>query len=64
MADGVITLWDVKKIVEEDSQSDIPLSKVCLSANPVHANGVAVSAIEFNPHKNTLLASGGSEVLI
>lgn len=62
MADGVITLWDAKKIIEDGGE--VNLQKVCLSANPVHTNGVPVNTIEFNPHKNFLLASGGSEVLI
>lgn len=39
------------------------MGRGCVSAMDIH-HGVAVNAIEFNPHKKNLLASGGAEVLI
>lgn len=64
MDDGAITLWDPKKILDGQSTMDnLKMGKGCVSATKIH-NGVPVNAIEFNPHKKNLLASGGSEVLI
>jgi len=69
MADGTITLWDGKRILEavlnggSSDQPPIKLGRGCVSAANIH-NGVAVTSIEFNPHKKNLIASGGSEVLI
>jgi protein transport protein SEC31 len=64
MADGVITLWDPKKLLEPDcTMANLKPGKGCVSATKIH-NDVAVGTIEFNPHKKNLLASGGAEVLI
>lgn len=63
MVDGAITLWDVKKILESQQDGQMKIGRGCVSAAEVHA-GVSVNAIEFNPHKKNLIASGGSEVLI
>jgi protein transport protein SEC31 len=64
MADGAITLWDPKKIMDgQISMDNLKLGKGCVSATKIH-KGVPVGSIEFNPHKKNLLASGGSEVLI
>lgn len=41
----------------------LKMGRGCVSAVNIH-NGVAVTTIEFNPHKKNLIASGGSEVLI
>jgi protein transport protein SEC31 len=60
MGDGVVTLWDAKKIVGNE---DMSKPKGLVSAVNIH-NGVPVNTVEFNPHKKNLLASGGSEVLI
>ena len=60
LGDGVITLWDAKKILESD---ELKMGRGCVSATNIH-NGVPVTSIEFNPHKKNLLASGGAEVLI
>jgi len=64
MADGAITLWDARKIIESGANpGDLKLGRGCFTAANIH-NGVPVTAIEFNPHKKNLLASGGAEVLI
>ena len=68
MADGTITLWDGKRILESalnggNSDQPVKLGRGCVSAANIH-NGVPVTSIEFNPHKKNLIASGGSEVLI
>ena len=64
MEDGVITLWDTNKIIEEAmTMDDLKMGKGCVSATKIH-QGVSVNSIEFNPHKKNLIASGGSEVLI
>ena len=68
MNDGAITLWDVRKILDNPQGKDpaeiaLKMGKGCISAANIH-NGVPVNSIEFNPHKKNLLASGGSEVLI
>lgn len=65
MSDGAITLWDARKIIEAGTinTQDLKMGRGCVSASNIH-NGVAVTSIEFNPHKKNLLASGGSEVLI
>jgi WD40 repeat protein len=63
MSDGAITLWDVKKIMEGQLDGNPKMGKGCVSATEVHQN-VPVNAIEFNPNKKNLIASGGSEVLI
>ena len=66
MADGAITIWDAKKIISDgpgDGQTPAKMGKGCVSAVNIH-NGVQVNAIEFNPLKKNLLASGGAEVLI
>lgn len=65
MGDGAITLWDARKIVEAATvnNQDLKMGRGCVSASNIH-NGVAVTSIEFNPHKKNLLASGGAEVLI
>lgn len=63
MGDGVIMLWDAKKIMESSSDQNLKLGRGCVSAANIH-NGVPVTSIEFNPNKKNLLASGGSEVLI
>jgi protein transport protein SEC31 len=63
LGDGVITLWDAKKIVEAGPSAELKVGRGCVSATNIHS-GVPVTSIEFNPHKKNLLASGGSEVLI
>ena len=71
MGDGAITLWDVKKILAKGDQAFNPVDPSqaikmglgCVSAVNIHSN-VPVTAIEFNPHKKNLLASGGAEVFI
>ena len=64
MADGAITLWDPTKIIDgPPSMENLRPGKGCVSATQIHG-GVAFGAIEFNPHKKNLLASGGAEVLI
>ena len=69
MGDGAITLWDVRKILDNSAagnnagEQPLKLGRGCVSAANIH-NGVPVNTIEFNPHKKNLLASGGSEVLI
>lgn len=62
MSDGAITLWNVKKLLENNSQQ-LTMGKGCISAAQLH-QGTPVKTLEFNPHKKNLLASGGSEVLI
>jgi protein transport protein SEC31 len=64
MADGAITLWDPKKLLDGTATMDtLKMGRGCVSATKIHS-GVPVGTIEFNPHKKNLLASGGSEVLI
>ena len=64
MVDGAITLWDPVKIMDgPTSMENLRAGKGCVSATQIHG-GVEVGAIEFNPHKKNLLASGGAEVLI
>ena len=64
MVDGAITLWDPVKIMDGPTSMDnLRAGKGCVSATQIHG-GVEVGAIEFNPHKKNLLASGGAEVLI
>lgn len=65
MGDGVITLWDARTILADGktSAAELKMGKGCVSASNIHG-GVAVTAVEFNPHKKNLLASGGAEVLI
>lgn len=63
MVDGAITIWDVKKILESQQDGNMKVGRGCVSAAEVH-QGVSVNAIEFNPHKKNLIASGGQEVLI
>lgn len=64
MSDGAITLWDPTKILDGDvSMDNLRAGKGCVSATQIHG-GTPVGAIEFNPHKKNLLASGGAEVLI
>ena len=63
MGDGAITLWDARKIIESGNAEQLKMGKGCVSAANIHS-GVLVGAIEFNPHRKNLLASGGSEVLI
>lgn len=68
MGDGAITLWDARKIIEgqignNSMEQPLKMGRGCVSAVNIH-NGVAVTTIEFNPHKKNLIASGGSEVLI
>ena len=64
MADGAITLWDPRKIMNDYQPDEAPrIGKGGISAMNIH-NGVPVSSIQFNPHKKNLLASGGAEVLI
>jgi WD40 repeat protein len=61
MIDGAVTIWDAKKILED--KDSLKMGRGCVSAQNIH-NGLSVNAIEFNPHKKNLLASGGAEVLI
>lgn len=65
MSDGAITLWNVKKLLEnlEGKSQQLSMGKGCISAAQLH-QGTPVKTLEFNPHKKNLLASGGSEVLI
>mmetsp|Transcript_8136 Transcript_8136/g.9766 ORF Transcript_8136/g.9766 Transcript_8136/m.9766 type:complete len:159 (-) Transcript_8136:2791-3267(-) len=60
MEDGAITLWNLKKLLGPGDQL---MGKGCISAAQIHS-GVPVQSLEFNPNRKTLLASGGSEVLI
>jgi protein transport protein SEC31 len=71
MQDGFITLWNPSQVIESYSNlvasgGDISQQRPaagCVSAQSVHSN-VPVRALEFNPNKKNLLASGGSEVFI
>lgn len=64
MEDGVITMWDPKKILDGDcTMANLKRGKGCVSATKIHGD-YPVSTIEFNLHKKNLLASGGAEVLI
>jgi WD40 repeat protein len=61
MEDGAITLWNVKKILED--QNGQAMGRGCISAAQLHP-GIPVNTVEFNPNRKSLLASGGAEVLI
>lgn len=70
MQDGVVTLWDPRKIfnlptnnnaVEGESQQLKNLGG-CVYAKQYDQQ--AISTLQFNRHKKNLLATGGSEVLI
>lgn len=61
MKDGAVTIWDAKSILEAPEQ--MKMGQGCISVQNIH-DGVSVNAIEFNPNKPTLLASGGREVYI
>lgn len=60
MQNGTVTIWDVNSIVKVKSDK---LGHGCVSSEKIH-DGVSVNAIEFNPGKPHLLASGGKEVFI
>ncbi len=60
MLDGSVTLWDVNSIVKTRSEK---LGHGCVSSQNIH-DGFSVNAIEFNPGKPHLLASGRKEVFI
>lgn len=60
MNDGAVTLWDPYTIVHTHSDK---LGHGVKSVQNIH-DGFSVNAIEFNPLKPTLLASGGKEVCI
>lgn len=60
MDDGAVTLWDPHSIIKSPSDK---IGHGCISVQNIH-DGYSVNAIEFNPQKPTLLASGGKEVYI
>ena len=61
MQNGSIVLWDVNSIVKKKT-GKLGQDNYLSSMN-IH-DGVSVNAIEFNPNKPNLLASGGKEVFI
>jgi len=66
MHDGVVTLWDSKKILDGTfNMNSLKMGRGCVSANKIDKEySEPINSIEFNPHKKNLLAAGCKEVLI
>lgn len=60
MEDGVITLWSVAKVLQSAEEK---MGRGCVGVDDTD-KGCPVKSLEFNPHKQNLLASGSSEVFI
>ena len=63
MEDGAILLWDATEVMEARGEQ----MNGCKFASQIHgseSHACPVNALNFNPHKQNLLASAGSRVFI
>ena len=63
MEDGVVVLWDVKKVMDNAS-GEKTIGKGVIDAQEVFKSKSPIGSLEFNPNKKNLIACGGAEVLI